>query len=126
VPTASAEGADWIVWFYEQFRGRGELSHLKFFPWPPEDLRRFVLDQDVLIVPGGNTANMLAIWRLHGFDTIVREAWEEGVVLTGWSAGMICWFEAAVTDSFGPQLEGMRDGLGFLSGAPARTTTARS
>ena len=116
VPTASAEGADWIVWFYEQFRGRGELSHLKFFPWPPEDLRRFVLDQDVLIVPGGNTANMLAIWRLHGFDTIVREAWEEGVVLTGWSAGMICWFEAAVTDSFGPQLEGMRDGLGFLSG----------
>jgi peptidase E len=117
VPTASAEGADWIVWFYEQFRGRGELSHLKFFPWPPEDLRRFVLDQDVLIVPGGNTANMLAIWRLHGFDTIVREAWEEGVVLTGWSAGMICWFEAAVTDSFGPQLEGMRDGLGFLSGS---------
>jgi dipeptidase E len=117
VPTASAEGAEWIVWFYEQFRGRGELSHLKFFPWPPEDLRAFVLDQDVLVVPGGNTANMLAIWRLHGFDAIVREAWEEGVLLAGWSAGMICWFEAGVTDSFGPQLEGMRDGLGFLAGS---------
>ena len=60
---------------------------------------------------------MLAVWRLHGFDTILREAWEAGVVLAGWSAGMICWFEAAVTDSFGPQLEGMRDGLAFLPGS---------
>ena len=66
---------------------------------------------------GGNTANMLAIWRVHGFDRILREAWEAGVVLTGGSAGMICWFEAAVTDSFGPQLEGLRDGLGFLPGS---------
>jgi dipeptidase E len=117
VPTAGAEWADGIVWFYEEFRGRGELSHLKFFPWPPEELREFVLSQDVLLVPGGNTANMLAIWRLHGFDRIVREAWEQGVVLTGWSAGMICWFEAGVTDSFGPELDGMRDGLGFLAGS---------
>ena len=117
VPTAGAEWADGIVWFYEEFRGRGELSHLKFFPWPPEELRDFVLSQDVLLVPGGNTANMLAIWRLHGFDGIVREAWEQGVVLTGWSAGMICWFEAGVTDSFGPELNGMRDGLGFLAGS---------
>jgi peptidase E len=117
VPTASAEHADFIVWFYEEFGGRGELSHLKFFPWPPERLRELVLEQDVLVVPGGNTANMLAIWRLHGFDRIIREAWEQGVVLAGWSAGMVCWFEAAVTDSFGPQLEGMRDGLGFLPGS---------
>jgi dipeptidase E len=117
VPTAGAEWAGGIVWFYEEFRGRGELSHLKFFPWPPEELREFVLSQDVLLVPGGNTANMLAIWRLHGFDRIVREAWEQGVVLTGWSAGMICWFEAGVTDSFGPELDGMRDGLGFLAGS---------
>lgn len=76
-----------------------------------------MLDQDLLYVSGGNTANMLAIWRAHGFDAIVREAWEQGVVLAGWSAGMICWFEAGVTDSFGPQLEGMRDGLGFLAGS---------
>jgi peptidase E len=71
----------------------------------------------VIYISGGNTANALAIWRVHGFDAILREAWKAGVVLTGWSAGMICWFEAGVTDSFGPQLEGMRDGLGFLPGS---------
>jgi peptidase E len=60
---------------------------------------------------------MLAVWRVHGFDRILREAWEAGIVLFGWSAGMICWFEAGVTDSFGPQLAGMRDGLGFLPGS---------
>ena len=60
---------------------------------------------------------MLAIWRVHRFDEIAREAWESGIVLSGWSAGMICWFEAGVTDSFGPQLEGLRDGLGFLPGS---------
>ena len=71
----------------------------------------------MIVVGGGNTANMLAIWRVHGFDTLLREAWERGTVLTGVSAGMICWFEAGVTDSFGPQLEGMRDGLGLLPGS---------
>ena len=60
---------------------------------------------------------MLAVWRVHGFDEILREAWEQGIVLAGSSAGMICWFEAGVTDSFGPQLDGMRDGLGFLPGS---------
>src|SRR5439155_13056443 len=82
-----------------------------------EDLRAHLLSQDAVFVSGGNTANLLAIWRAHGFEQIVREAWEQGVVLTGWSAGMICWFEAGVTDSFGPQLDGMRDGLGFLPGS---------
>jgi peptidase E len=60
---------------------------------------------------------MLALWRLHGFDAILRTAWHQGIVLFGPSAGMICWFEASVTDSFGPELEGMRDGLGFLRGS---------
>ena len=59
---------------------------------------------------------MLAIWRVHGIDALLREAWENGIVLWGASAGMICWFEAGVTDSFGPQLEGM-DCLGFLPGS---------
>jgi peptidase E len=95
----------------------GELTELTFYPWPPESLREAALSHDVILVCGGNTANMLAVWRVHGFDTILREAWEAGVLLTGWSAGMICWFEAGVTDSFGPQLEGMRDGLGFLAGS---------
>jgi peptidase E len=94
-----------------------EPTRLSFYPWPPDDLRELALSHDAILVDGGNTANMLAVWRVHGFDRILREAWEAGVVLFGWSAGMICWFEAGVTDSFGPQLEGMRDGLGFLSGS---------
>jgi peptidase E len=71
----------------------------------------------VIWVGGGNTANLLAIWRLHGVDTAMREAWEAGVVLAGSSAGMICWFEASITDSFGPQLAPLDDGLGFLPGS---------
>src|SRR5215475_8224963 len=95
----------------------GELTRLSFWPWPPENLRELALSHDAILVCGGNTANMLAVWRLHGFDRILREAWEAGIVLLGSSAGMICWFEAGVTDSFGPQLEGMRDCLGFLPGS---------
>jgi peptidase E len=95
----------------------GRLTELSFYPWPPENLRELALSSDAILVCGGNTANMLAVWRLHGFDAILREAWEAGVLLTGWSAGMICWFEAGVTDSFGPALAGMRDGLGFLPGS---------
>ena len=95
----------------------GDLTDLSFYPWPPDNLRELALGSDVMLVCGGNTANMLAVWRVHGFDGILREAWDAGVLLAGWSAGMICWFEAGVTDSFGPQLEGMRDGLGFLPGS---------
>jgi peptidase E len=117
VPTAAADDAELSLLVYSQLGDRARVSHLPFFPWPPPDLRALALDQDVIYVSGGNTANALAIWRVHGFDRILREAWEAGVVLTGWSAGMLCWFEAGVTDSFGPQLEGMRDGLGFLPGS---------
>jgi peptidase E len=117
VPTAVGDAAESIVRFYETYAGLGELSHVRFFPYPPDDLRGFTLAHDLLVVSGGNTANLLAIWRVHGFDAIVREAWEEGVVLTGGSAGMICWYEASVTDSFGPQLDGLRDGLGVLAGS---------
>jgi dipeptidase E len=117
VPTASAESPESVVRFYDAFARKAEPSHLSFFPWPPEELRELVLGQDVIYVAGGNTANMLAIWRVHGMDSALREAWEQGVVLCGSSAGMICWFEASLTDSFGPQLEGMRDGLGFLPGS---------
>jgi dipeptidase E len=94
-----------------------EPTHLSFYPWPPDDLRGLALAHDAILVCGGSTANMLAVWRVHGFDRVLREAWEAGVVLFGWSAGMICCFEAGVTDSFGPQLFGMRDGLGFLPGS---------
>ena len=116
IPTASAEDPEYTVLFYERFAKRAEASHLNTFPWPPEDLREVILSQDVINVSGGNTANMLAIWKVHGIDALLREAWENGVVLCGASAGMICWFEAGVTDSFGPRLAGM-DCLGFLPGS---------
>jgi dipeptidase E len=117
VGTAAAEDPGMALLIHDQLGDRATVRRLEFFPWPPQDLRELVLSQDVIVVGGGNTANMLAIWRVHGFDEIVREAWEHGAVLTGWSAGMICWFEAGVTDSFGPHLDGMRDGLAFLEGS---------
>lgn len=117
VPTASKDDPGYTVFFYERFAQRAECSHLYTFPWPPENLRELVLGQDAIYVSGGNTANLLAIWRVHGIDALMREAWERGVVLFGASAGMICWFEAGVTDSFGPELEGMRDGVGLLPGS---------
>ncbi len=116
IPTAVAESPEGIVGFYERFQDRAELSHLRTFPWPPADLRDVILSQDAICVSGGSTANMLAIWRTHGIDVLLREAWENGIVLWGASAGMICWFEAGVTDSFGPQLAGM-DCLGLLGGS---------
>jgi peptidase E len=116
VPTAIAESDEGIVGFYERFEGKGALQHLKTFPWPPADLRELILSQDAIAVSGGNTANMLAIWKVHGIDRYLREAWEQGVILWGASAGMICWFEQGVTDSFGPQLEAI-DCLGFLPGS---------
>jgi dipeptidase E len=117
VPTASGDESWQLVRFYESFGHRAEASHVSFNPWPRDDLREHVLSQDAIYVAGGNTANALAIWRVHSFDEVLREAWDRGILLCGWSAGMICWFEAGVTDSFGPQLEGMRDGLGFLPGS---------
>ena len=117
LPTASGDELWQLVRFYESFARRAEASHVSFNPWPRMDLREHVLAQDAVYVSGGNTANALAIWRAHGFDQVLREAWERGILLCGWSAGMICWFEAGVTDSFGPQLEGMHDGLAFLPGS---------
>jgi dipeptidase E len=117
VGTAGAEDPARALDVYDRLQDRASVRRVEFFPWPPEDLRELTLSHDLILVGGGNTANMLAIWRAHGFDRLLREAWERGVVLTGVSAGMICWFEAGVTDSFGPQLTGMRDGLGLLRGS---------
>jgi dipeptidase E len=116
IGTASAEDPQQALRSYERFGGIAEVSRLEFFPWPPEDLRSTVLDKNLIFVGGGNTANMLAIWRLHGVDELLREALDAGIVLSGSSAGGICWFEHGVTDSFGPQLAPM-DCLGFLAGS---------
>jgi dipeptidase E len=116
IGTAAAEDPESALRMYDRFGSQAELSRLEFFPWPPEDLRSTVLDQDLIFVGGGNTANMLAIWRLHGVDELLREALDRGVVLSGSSAGGICWFAEGITDSFGPQLDKM-DCLGFLPGS---------
>ncbi|HZP73234.1 MAG TPA: Type 1 glutamine amidotransferase-like domain-containing protein [Gaiellaceae bacterium] len=119
LPTALADGTYsplGVINFYEHFRDLAETSHLFTFPWPPADARNLILAQDAICVSGGNTANMLAIWRVHRIDEYLREAWEQGILLFGASAGMICWFEAGVTDSFRPELDGL-DCLGLLPGS---------
>jgi dipeptidase E len=117
LPTAGAENDRQIASFFEEFAPRADPSVLRLFGVPRAGIRDFLLDQDVIWVSGGNTANMLAIWRVHGVEPAVREAWEAGAVLAGWSAGAICWFEAGVTDSFGPELAPLDDGLGLLAGS---------
>jgi len=117
VPTASADDRFTVAGFFDAFAARAEASWLPLFGRRDADLRARVMDQDIALVWGGNTANMLAIWRAHGLDTILAEAWRSGVVLAGMSAGAICWFEASTTDSFGPELAPLRDGLGLLAGS---------
>lgn len=117
VPTAGAEDPTSTLSWYSRLHGRAELSHLQFFPWPPDRLRELTLAHDLVLVGGGNTANMLAIWRLHGVAAALRSAYAEGTVLSGWSAGCLCWFEGGITDSFTHDLGALRDGLGLLSGS---------
>lgn len=115
--TASGEDSGDLAGFYATFARRAEASHLDLFGRRIDDVGVFLLEQDVIYVGGGNTANMLAIWRVHGVDRALRAAWEQGVVLAGWSAGAICWFEGGPTDSFGPDLGPLKDGLKLLPGS---------
>jgi dipeptidase E len=118
LPTAQGDSAAGIVLFYERFPASlCEPSHLGLFGVPRAGIRGHLLEQDAIYVSGGNTANMLAVWRVHGADSALREAWEAGIVLAGPSAGAICWFECGVTDSFGPELARLDGALGFLSGS---------
>ncbi|MFP5502203.1 MAG: Type 1 glutamine amidotransferase-like domain-containing protein [Candidatus Sericytochromatia bacterium] len=102
VPTASGDADGYVERFYTAFRSLDcEPSHLGLFRREITDLRAYVLAQDILYVGGGNTQNMLALWRLHGLDGIFREAYERGVILAGISAGALCWFKEGTTDSLG-------------------------
>ncbi|MER6633636.1 peptidase E [Streptomyces sp. NPDC000987] len=92
-----------------------DLTPLQLFPMPNvEDVEGSVLDHDVVWVAGGSVVNLLAVWRAHGLDRIMHRAWQAGVVLSGVSAGSICWFQGGATDSFGPRLRPVTDALGFL------------
>jgi peptidase E len=118
VPTASGDDAAYLLTFYQAFGGVDcEPSHLALFNRTVDDIDAFVRAQDVVMVGGGNTANMLAIWRLHGVETALRDAYRNGTILTGWSAGCICWFEAGITDSFTLDLGPLHDGLKLLAGS---------
>ncbi|MFS0788166.1 peptidase E [Shouchella sp. 1P09AA] len=119
LPTASGDSAGYIERFYNAFESKPcTTSHLSLFKPPTRDLRSFILEKDVVYVGGGNTVNMLLLWKHWGLDKILKEAYEQGTILTGLSAGSICWFEEGITDSYGAGLEPI-NGLGFLSGSHA-------
>jgi peptidase E len=91
------------------------VSHLSLFPMPTvPDVRAHLLAQDVVWVGGGSVANLLAVWRVHGLDQVFREVWRAGVVLGGVSAGSLCWHVGGTTDSYGPDLRPVTDGLGLI------------
>ncbi|MFC7488395.1 Type 1 glutamine amidotransferase-like domain-containing protein [Knoellia sp. CPCC 206453] len=92
-----------------------EISTLDLFPMPShEDVPGLLLDQDVVWVNGGSVANLLAVWQVHDLAPAMRAAWEAGVVLSGVSAGSICWYLGGTTDSFGPDLRAVTNGLALL------------
>jgi peptidase E len=118
VGTACGDSDHVVTAFYRAFaRHDCVAADLPLFERGVDDLRAFVLAQDVIYVGGGSTANLLAVWRVHGLDRLLAEAWRAGVVLCGVSAGMNCWFEQSVTDSFGTALAPLEDGLGLLAGS---------
>lgn len=117
VPTASGDAENYINRFYHFFEMQTcQPSHLSLFKPPTRDLEDYILDKDIIYVGGGNTKNLLVLWKEWGLDQILKKAWDQGVILAGLSAGSLCWFEDGVTDSFGDELEPIK-GLGFLKGS---------
>jgi peptidase E len=115
--TASGDNDAEIALYYNAFAGSDDavVTHLELFMMPNHlDPRAHLLAQDVIWVSGGSVANLLAVWRAHGLDTVFREAWEAGIVLSGVSAGSLCWHVGGTTDSFGPDLVAIDNGLGLL------------
>ena len=118
LPTAGGDSEHQIRRFYETYGDRlCEPSHISLFRLgrKPVPLREHLLAQDAIYVGGGSMVNLLAIWRAQGLDTILREAWQQGVVLAGLSAGSMCWFEHGITTSTGAPRAAA--GLGFLPGS---------
>ncbi len=116
LPTASADADARVARFYELLEGHPcRPSHFGVFG-RVADPAAWVGEQDAVIVSGGNTRSMLALWREWGLDTLLRGAWQEGVLLAGWSAGAICWFDDALCDARADRLDPVA-GLGLLSGS---------
>lgn len=117
IPTASGDSQGYIDRFYESFNKHQCIpTHLSLFNGHTADLESFVFDQDILYVGGGNTRNLITLWKEWGIDKIIRKAYENGTVLAGISAGSICWFEQGLTDSIPGRLSSLKC-LGFLKGS---------
>lgn len=115
--TASGDSPGYARRFHAAFSALGaETTDCSLFQPPSDDLRGFLLAKDVIYVGGGNTRSLMALWREWGLDTTLRSAWEQGIVLAGISAGMICWFEQGITDSVPGALREL-DCLGLLPGS---------
>lgn len=116
VGTAGGDSREYTMKFYGAAQVAGYTpSHLHLFTMPNvEDITAHLLAQDAIWVGGGSVAGLLAMWRLHGVDRAMRAAWEAGVVLTGVSAGSICWHIGGTTDSFGPDLQPVTNGLALV------------
>jgi dipeptidase E len=108
LPTASGDADHYVVRFYRRFSTYCEASHISLFrrdqggAGVEEDLASHLLSQDLIYVGGGNVVSMLGVWRAHMLDDILRQAWREGIVLCGPSAGSLCWFEEALSAFHGP------------------------
>ncbi|MBS4192767.1 peptidase E [Bacillus sp. FJAT-49705] len=117
IPTASGDAAGYIERFYEAYKTlKCEPSHLSLFEPNFEDLEQYVLEKDVIYVGGGNTRNLLLLWKEWGLDKALRKAYENGTILAGLSAGSNCWFEEGHTDPINAPLYKL-DCLGFLKGS---------
>ncbi|MCK1995185.1 peptidase E [Peribacillus muralis] len=117
IPTASGDSDHYISRYYNFFNEQNcKPSHLSLFKPPTRELDSFILEKDIVYVGGGNTKNLLTLWKEWGVDDILKKAWNQGIILAGVSAGSICWFEEGVTDSFGDGLEPIKC-LGFLKGS---------
>jgi dipeptidase E len=117
VGTAGGDDPAYIQKFYTAMQGKScEPSHLALFKAPTGSLRDYVFSKDLIYVSGGNTRNLLVLWKEWELDQIFREAYDSGIVIGGISAGSICWFEQGVTDSIPGRLSAINC-LGFLEGS---------
>lgn len=117
IPTASGDEEAYINQFYDFFKTQPCIpSHLSLFRGITSDISSMVLNQNIIYVGGGNTKNLLSLWRDWGLDHILHQAWKQGLILSGVSAGSICWFEEGVTDSIPGRLSSIKC-LGFLEGS---------
>ena len=115
VMTASGDDASYLARSYAALAALDcDVDHLALFTMPNRDPEEILGRSDLVWVGGGSVANLLALWRLHGVDTAMRAAWERGTILAGVSAGSICWHVGGPTDSFGPTLRLVTDGLALL------------